>query len=101
MTAPAPQPSYAHGTSTTPLLGDTVGANLGRAIAAHPDREALVDVPSGRRWTYAEFGAAVDELARGCSRRASPGATGSASGRSTAPSGSSSSTPPPASASSW
>ncbi|MDX3347928.1 linear/branched/unsaturated fatty acid:CoA ligase LbuL [Streptomyces sp. ME02-6979A] len=65
MTAPAPQPSYAHGTSTTPLLGDIVGANLGRAIAAHPDREALVDVPSGRRWTYAEFGAAVDELARG------------------------------------
>ncbi|MFD5285791.1 linear/branched/unsaturated fatty acid:CoA ligase LbuL [Streptomyces rubrogriseus] len=65
MTAPAPQPSYAHGTSTTPLLGDTVGANLGRAIAAHPGREALVDVPSGRRWTYAEFGAAVDELARG------------------------------------
>nr|WP_202493827.1 linear/branched/unsaturated fatty acid:CoA ligase LbuL [Streptomyces sp. SID7813] len=47
------------------MLGDTVGANLGRAIAAHPDREALVDVPSGRRWTYAEFGAAVDELARG------------------------------------
>ncbi|MFD8541402.1 linear/branched/unsaturated fatty acid:CoA ligase LbuL [Streptomyces rubrogriseus] len=65
MTAPAPQPSYAHGTSTTPLLGDTVGANLGRAIAAHPGREALVDVQSGRRWTYAEFGAAVDELARG------------------------------------
>ncbi|MEU4048307.1 linear/branched/unsaturated fatty acid:CoA ligase LbuL [Streptomyces olivaceus] len=61
---PAPQPSYAHGTSTTPLLGDTVGANLARAVAAHPDREALVDVPSGRRWTYAEFGAAVDELAR-------------------------------------
>ncbi|MBZ6226439.1 linear/branched/unsaturated fatty acid:CoA ligase LbuL [Streptomyces olivaceus] len=61
---PAPQPSYAHGTSTIPLLGDTVGANLARAVAAHPDREALVDVPSGRRWTYAEFGAAVDELAR-------------------------------------
>ncbi|GAA4969932.1 linear/branched/unsaturated fatty acid:CoA ligase LbuL [Streptomyces hyderabadensis] len=57
--------SYAHGTSTTPLLGDTIGANLDRAIAAHPDREALVDVPSGRRWTYAEFGAAVDEVARG------------------------------------
>ncbi|MFD4261144.1 AMP-binding protein [Streptomyces sp. NPDC058534] len=62
MTAPL---SYAHGTSTTPLLGDTIGANLDRAIAAHPDREALVDVPSGRRWTYAEFGAAVDEVARG------------------------------------
>lgn len=63
--SPSPPPSYAHGTSTTPLLGDTVGANLDRAIAAHPDREALVDVPSGRRWTYAEFGAAVDVVARG------------------------------------
>ncbi|MFI9599576.1 AMP-binding protein [Streptomyces sp. NPDC052043] len=57
--------SYAHGTSGTPLLGDTIGANLDRAIAAFGDREALVDVPSGRRWTYAEFGAAVDEVARG------------------------------------
>lgn len=57
--------SYAHGTSETPLLGDTIGANLDRAIAAHPGREALVDVPSGRRWTYAEFGADVDEVARG------------------------------------
>ncbi|MEU8717987.1 AMP-binding protein [Streptomyces sp. NPDC048663] len=55
--------SYAHGTSGTALLGDTIGANLGRAVAAWPDREALVDVPSGRRWTYREFGADVDELA--------------------------------------
>ncbi|MCF2131381.1 linear/branched/unsaturated fatty acid:CoA ligase LbuL [Strepomyces sp. STD 3.1] len=60
-----PPLSYAHGTSTTPLLGDTIGASLDRAVAAHPDRDALVDVPSGRRWTYAEFGAAVDEVARG------------------------------------
>ncbi|MGW2824102.1 AMP-binding protein [Streptomyces sp. NPDC001443] len=57
--------SYAHGTSEVPLLGATIGADLDRTIAAHPDREALVDVPSGRRWTYAEFGAAVDEVARG------------------------------------
>ncbi|MFE2357001.1 AMP-binding protein [Streptomyces parvulus] len=63
--SPSPLPSYAHGTSITPLLGDTIGANLDRAIAAHPDREALVDVPSGRRWTYVEFGAAVDVVARG------------------------------------
>ncbi|MEU7719205.1 AMP-binding protein [Streptomyces tibetensis] len=55
--------SYSHGTSGTTLLGDTVGANLDRAVALWPDREALVDVPSGRRWTYAEFGAAVGELA--------------------------------------
>ncbi|MCX3063555.1 AMP-binding protein [Streptomyces sp. GXMU-J5] len=57
--------SYAHGTSTTPLLGDTIGGNLQRAVDTWPDRDALVDVPSGRRWTYAEFGAAVGELARG------------------------------------
>ncbi|MGF1340308.1 AMP-binding protein [Streptomyces flavovirens] len=56
--------SYAHGTGTTPLLGDTVGRNLARAVEAFPEREALVDVASGRRWTYAEFGAAVEELAR-------------------------------------
>ncbi|WP_199239464.1 AMP-binding protein [Streptomyces sp. ICBB 8177] len=67
MTAPSaaePEPSYASGTGTTPLLGDTIGRNLARAVAAHPDREALVDVPSGRRWTYAQFGRDVDVLAR-------------------------------------
>ncbi|MFH9083995.1 AMP-binding protein [Streptomyces sp. NPDC017673] len=58
------QLSYTHGTSPTVLLGDTIGANLDRAVAAWPDREALVDMPSGRRWTYAEFGAAVEELAQ-------------------------------------
>ncbi|MFG1810398.1 AMP-binding protein [Streptomyces sp. NPDC049040] len=63
------EPSYAHGTGSTPLLGDTVGRNLDRAIAAHPDREALVDVAGGRRWTYAEFGRAVDEVARGLAAR--------------------------------
>ncbi|GGT17470.1 AMP-binding protein [Streptomyces purpureus] len=57
--------SYTHGTGTTPLLGDTIGGNLDRAIEAWPEREALVDLGSGQRWTYAEFGAAVAELARG------------------------------------
>lgn len=57
--------SYAHGTSRTPLLHDTIGQNLARAVAAWPDRDALVDVPAGIRWTYAEFGAAVERLALG------------------------------------
>lgn len=57
--------SYASGTGTTPLLGDTIGRNLARAVAAWPDREALVDVAGGRRWTYAQFSAAVDDVARG------------------------------------
>ncbi|MHB9858086.1 AMP-binding protein [Streptomyces sp. YIM S03343] len=55
--------SYTHGTSRTVLLGDTIGADLARAVAAWPDREALVDVPSGRRWTYAQFAADVEKLA--------------------------------------
>ena len=62
----APLPlSYASGPSAVPLLGETIGANLDRAAAAHPDREALVDVTTGRRWTYAQFAADVDTLALG------------------------------------
>ncbi|MFE7130708.1 AMP-binding protein [Streptomyces sp. NPDC057638] len=62
---PVRPPSYAHGTGTTALLGDTIGANLARIIAAHPAREALVDLATGVRYTYAGFGAEVDRLARG------------------------------------
>ncbi len=36
-----------------------------RIAAQHPGREVLVDVPSGRRWTYAQFDADTDTLARG------------------------------------
>ena len=61
---PAPV-SYASGPSAVPLLGETIGANLDRNAAAHPDREALVDVLSARRWTYAQFVADVDTLALG------------------------------------
>ncbi|MEU4035000.1 AMP-binding protein [Streptomyces collinus] len=63
-TPPAPPASYTHGTGTTALLGDTIGADLDRAVAAWPGREALVEVATGRRWTYAEFAADVDRLAR-------------------------------------
>src|SRR4051812_12780225 len=56
--------SYAHGTSTTPLLGETIGANLDRAVAAFGDREALVVRHQDVRWTYAELGERVDRLAR-------------------------------------
>ena len=58
-------PSYASGTSDVPLLGDTIGQNLERTVAAHGDREALVEISSGRRWTYAQLGADVNAFARG------------------------------------
>src|SRR4051794_4578505 len=56
--------SYAFGTSTTPLLGDTIGDNLDRTIARFGDREALVSVHQDLRYTYAQFGEAVDRCAR-------------------------------------
>ncbi|HEX6453154.1 MAG TPA: AMP-binding protein [Trebonia sp.] len=63
--ASPPRPSYASGTSTVPLLGDTIGANLEQTVAAFGSRDALVDVPTKRRWTYREFAAEVDALALG------------------------------------
>jgi fatty-acyl-CoA synthase len=61
----APLPSYTSAVSDTPLLGETIGANLRRTVARHGDREALVDVPTHRRWTYSELDVEVDELALG------------------------------------
>ena len=58
-------PSYTSGTSDVPLLGDTIGDNFDRMVAAQPDHEALVDVPSGRRWTYAQMREDVDTVALG------------------------------------
>ena len=60
-----PTSSYASGTSTTPLLGETIDANLRKAVERFADREAVVDVAGGHRLTYAEFDAAVDRVARG------------------------------------
>jgi fatty-acyl-CoA synthase len=57
--------SYSHGASGQRLLGETIGANLRRVAATHPDAEVLVDVPTGRRWTYGEFDEQTDTLARG------------------------------------
>ena len=58
-------PSYASGTSDVPLLGETIGDNFDRMVAAGPDREALVEVPTGQRWTYTQLRADVDALALG------------------------------------
>jgi fatty-acyl-CoA synthase len=62
-------PSYSSGVSEVPLIGETIGENLRRTVSAYGDREAMVEVASGRRWTYAGFGAAVDEFARGLMAR--------------------------------
>ncbi|MCZ2818995.1 AMP-binding protein [Modestobacter sp. VKM Ac-2977] len=64
MTAPA-LPSYSSGTSTVPLLGDTIGDDLDRTAARVGDHEALVECATGRRWTYPELVAEVDACALG------------------------------------
>ena len=56
--------SYIHGTSLTPLIGETVGANFDRIVGLYPDRDAVVVRHQDVRWTYAEFGARVDRVAR-------------------------------------
>jgi fatty-acyl-CoA synthase len=63
--APNDVPSYVHGASDVPLLGETIGRNLDRTVARVPDRDALVSVHQGVRLTYAQFHAAVEEVARG------------------------------------
>ena len=57
--------SYVNGTGQESLLGETIGANLDRTVARVPDAEALVSHHQGVRYTYAEFGEAVDRLAAG------------------------------------
>ena len=57
--------SIARGPCTPQLLEETIGANLARTAARHPDREALVSVHQGLRYTYRELAVAVGEVARG------------------------------------
>src|SRR6266508_4927181 len=56
--------AYAHGTSETPLQGETIGREWDLVVAAHGDRPALVSRQQGIRWTYAE----VDEQVERCAR---------------------------------
>jgi fatty-acyl-CoA synthase len=57
--------SYAAGETTPALIEETIGANLERIAAEHAEREALVEMATGRRWTYAELDRDVDRVARG------------------------------------
>jgi fatty-acyl-CoA synthase len=57
-------PSYVAGTSTTPLLGETIGQNLRRTVERFPDHEALVSVQQGYRATYRQFWDETSLIAR-------------------------------------
>jgi fatty-acyl-CoA synthase len=49
------KPSYIHGVSDTPLLGETIGENLRRTALRVPDRDALVVPYQKYRATYREL----------------------------------------------
>jgi fatty-acyl-CoA synthase len=57
--------SYAHGASSTPLLGETIGENLRRTTARVPRGDALVSRHQGFRATYQELWDLTTEIARG------------------------------------
>lgn len=58
-------PSYACGTSDTPLLFQTIGMALENAAKTWGEREALVVCHQDIRWTYAQFLEKVDAFAAG------------------------------------
>jgi fatty-acyl-CoA synthase len=57
--------SYAHGASSVPLLGETIGATLERTARRLAGAEALVCRHQSVRWSYRELDERVDALARG------------------------------------
>jgi len=60
--------SYERGPSDPPLIETTIGANFAATAAKYAQRDALVDVVAGRRWSYAELLAWVRRLATGLLR---------------------------------
>jgi len=56
--------SYAHGTSSVPLIGQTIGDLLDDVAARFPTNDSLVSVFENRRFTYAEFLEEVTRVAR-------------------------------------
>ena len=56
--------SYTCGTSEFPLLGMTIGEMLDSIATKYPDTDAVVSVHQNIRWTYHEFLARVNEIAR-------------------------------------
>src|SRR5438445_6721922 len=58
------QPSYTHGTSDKPLLGQSIGDCLDDIAQRHPNTDALISRHENLRFTYARF---LDEVNR-CGR---------------------------------
>jgi fatty-acyl-CoA synthase len=55
--------SYARGATDVPLIEQTIGAFFADMVARQPEREALVSVHQGRRYTYAQLQTEAHRLA--------------------------------------
>ncbi|GDY37055.1 AMP-binding protein [Acidovorax sp. NB1] len=55
--------SYARGATDVPLIEQTIGAFFVDMVARQPEREALVSVHQGRRYTYAQLQTEAHRLA--------------------------------------
>ncbi len=60
-----PLPSYVHGASDTPLIGETIGVHFDRIAARFPDRDALIVRHQNIRCTYRDLQQQVDAVAAG------------------------------------
>ena len=57
--------SYAHGISTTPLLGETIGRHFDRTVERWSERPGLISRRQGIAWNWRDLGAKVDAFAAG------------------------------------
>jgi fatty-acyl-CoA synthase len=57
--------SYAHGVSTTPLIGETIGVHFDKAAEKWGARDAIIVRQQNVRLTYNELKAKVDAFAAG------------------------------------
>src|SRR5438105_3631693 len=60
-----PQPSYVHGASTVPLIGETIGVHFDRIVERFGEHDALIVRHQGLRWSYRDLKQRVDAFAAG------------------------------------
>src|ERR1700732_5040713 len=60
-----PQPSYVHGASPIPLIGETIGVHFDRIVERFGERDALIVRQQKLRWSYRELRQRVDAFAAG------------------------------------
>ena len=58
-------PSYVHGASCTPLIGETIGVHFDRVAERCAERDALISRHQGIRWSYSALKERVDAFAAG------------------------------------